>query len=389
MSIRPSSSQRGGSVRSLRNDFTFANSARRRVRTLLESSTAIISLVRVRAFLAAFSVALATSVSALDSADSPRRAFALTQLTGPVATLLENPGIDGVALQIGWDSIETSDDRFEWSSLDAALSVAQERSKGVTLHVFAGGFKVSPWLVAAGAQTYSWTDPQGRAREEIVPWDEIYLAEFTEFLGALASHLASTGHLATVERISVAVPVAEMDLAACRENVRAQSYSYDRRVYLESWTRMIDAFDASFPATRKFVSAPVGLICFPERDEQFYRDVMTYARARSESGFIPFAADLTAEGSDRMAPYVDLASANGLGFQTIWSATNDPTNRMKGTYPDNLRAAVCKALALGSNYVEIYAADVLNGDPAIQRGVLALHHAELCSQGRRHRPARR
>lgn len=334
-------------------------------------------------------LALATLQAGADGTTPPRAVFALTQTSGPVETLLDRAEIDGVALQIGWESLEPADDRFEWSSLDSALSAAQSRSKSVTLHVFAGGLRVAPWLVTAGAQTYQWIDGTGRAREDLVPWDEIFLGEFAEFLQALASHLEHTGDIQAVARLSVAVPVAEMDLPACRDGRLAGQYPYDRAVYLAAWARMLEAFQTWFPSTKKFISAPVGLICFPVRDEEFFREVMERAVHTGGTMFVPFAADLTAEGSTRMQAYRDLVPSLGLGYQTIWSATNDPANRMKGTYPDNLRVAVCTALAQGAGYLELYAVDVMNPDPAIQHGVTAAHHPELCPGTRRQRPVRR
>jgi hypothetical protein len=86
-----------------------------------------------------------------------------------------------------------------------------------------------------------------------------------------------------------------------------------------------------------------------------------------------FAADLNAEGSERTKPYLDYASKTGLGFQTIWSATRDPADRMKGSYPGNLAQSVSYGIANGARYFEIYAVDVLNPDPIIQKALKLIH----------------
>jgi hypothetical protein len=314
----------------------------------------------------------------IDAAPS-RRVFALTQLDGPIQSLLDHPDIDGIALQIGWPALEPAERVYRWSELDAVLAQIMSRQKEVTLHVLPD---ISPWLKAAGARTYSFVDFQGHAREAIVPWDETYLARFTEFLSALHEHLRDSGSLQTVGHVSVAAPVPEMDLAGCRNELLGSSVRFDRAIYLLAWKRMVDAYAAAFPAIEKLVSAPVGLICFPQRDALFYRDVMDHA-AQTGEAFLPFAADLTSEGSDRMASYNDLAQQYGVAFQTIWSATNDPGNRMKGHYPDNLRAAVCTALRHNAMTIEIYAADVLNDDPAIQSAIHAFEDASTCTTPRR------
>lgn len=311
-------------------------------------------------------------------------AFALasagSQNATQIGALLDKTAIDGVALQIGWPTIETSDEVFDWSVLDAALKAAKDRNKYLTIHVFSGaGLKVAPWMKAAGMQTYTLTDFQGRTHEEIIPWDGTYLSQYTQFLKSLAAHLSGSGYSSTVARLSVAVPVAEMDLIACRNNMLAGTSPYNRAIYLTSWKTMIDAYGSALPSYKKLVSAPVGLICFPDRDTQFFTDVMNYASEKYGTSFAPFAADLTSEGSDRMKSYASIVARQGSGYQTIWSATNDASHRMKGTFPGNLLQAVCKAKTDGADYIEIYGVDVLNTDSTIQKGIKAVHDASLCS----------
>ncbi len=348
------------------------------------------SMTRILA-LVAILVVLSPRLHASDRNDGPghvqtdgltpsRRAFALTQLNGPLEELLGRPEIDGVALQVSWSALEPSNDLYSWTELDAALAQAKSHGKEVTLHVLG---TVSPWLKAAGVQTYSFVDFQQKSHEEAVPWDAIYLSEFTKFLGAFRDHLTGAGYVQTIARISVGVPVAEMDLIACSNGMLAPQVRYDRAIYLAAWKRMIDAYHAAFPDTKKFISAPVGLICFPERDLQFYRDVMSYAEQAASTGFVPFAADLTSDGSDRMSSYLDLVAGRGLGYQTIWSSTNDSSNRMKGQYPENLRTAVCTAIAQGADYIEIYAVDVLNPDATIQDAIQSIHDPRHCPNVRR------
>ncbi|MDO8604513.1 MAG: hypothetical protein Q7K40_03935 [bacterium] len=313
-------------------------------------------------------------------------AFALLSASNPESakqaqTLLENKNIDGVALQIGWASLETGDEVFNWATLDAILKIAKEKNKGVTLHIFSGaptGRPFSPWLKSAGVKTYTVNDFKGRSREEALPWDVTLLSQYSQFLKSLSVHLKGTDYLDTVARISVAVPVAEMDLIACRSNMLANAYPYDRATYLASWKAMIDAHATAFPELKKFVSMPVGLICFPERDTTFFTDLMNYATQKYGKTFVPFAADLTSTGSDRSKAYTDTIKNLGVGYQPIWSSTSDPSNRMKGTFPDNFLQAVCTATKSGADYVEVYSVDVLNTDATIQKGIQAVHDNTLC-----------
>lgn len=318
--------------------------------------------------------------------EDKKLAFALLSLANKdnisqVDALLSNSSIDGIAVQIGWTGMETADEVYDWTTLDTLIKKVKQKWKGLTLHVFSWVGWALPfplWLKNAGVKTYTLTDFQGRKREEALPWDETFLSQYSQFLKSLSAHLSDSDSLDTIKRISVSVPVAEMDLVACRENKLAGTYEYDRATYLSAWKMMIDAYAASFPSVKKLISAPVGVICFPEHDTQFFVDIMDYATVHYGTTFIPFAADLTAEGSDRMKPYIDQFSKGGLWYQPIWSSTEDPSTRMKGTYPWSLLKATCEAISDKADYIEIYAVDVSNTDTTIQKWIKAIHDPTLC-----------
>jgi hypothetical protein len=56
----------------------------------------------------------------------------------------------------------------------------------------------------------------------------------------------------------------------------------------------------------------------------------------------------------------------------------DPDSKMRGSYPGNLKKAVCKGIADGASYFEIYAVDVLNEDLCIQEAIDNVHDESLC-----------
>lgn len=305
--------------------------------------------------------------------------FALTNSADPkLSVVLAAPGIDGVALQESWNQLEPIHGTYYWTRLDAALLLAKQNGKKATLHILASPHTPS-WLAGLGAQYFSGTDIRGRSISDVVPWDGIYLKEYATFLNALSAHLSSVGLMATVFDVSVVVPTSEMNLVACQNNSLSSDIPYDRAKYLTAWEQTGDAIATAFPSAYKFVSPPVhDQICLPSQDASFYPDIMNYFSQKYGHTFLMFAADLTAEGSQRAENHLNLVPESGLGFQTIWSATNDPSHRMLGTYPDNLRQAVCKGKNDGGTYFEIYAADVENANPAIQKGISAVHDASLC-----------
>jgi len=77
--------------------------------------------------------------------------------------------------------------------------------------------------------------------------------------------------------IDGAATAAEMSLFPCNRGALVPGVGYDRAAYLAAWKQTIDAYEAAFPSVRKLVSAPVDVICAPDRDPSFYREVMGYA----------------------------------------------------------------------------------------------------------------
>ena len=310
-----------------------------------------------------------------------RQAFALVKLGDPqISTVLSNPDIDGVAIQAGWLEMQQGQNSYTWTSLDSALSIAKSKGKSVTLRpleVFKGNAPLLVWLKSLGMKTTVAKNGIGVTSELAVPWDEVYISKYIEFINALSAHLKQAGYSDTLVRIQVTAPVNEMNIPNCRNNMIGGVYPYDRTKYLATWKRVIDAFNSAFPNTLKQISGTSGQICSPEKDSSFFSEVTTYALNNYGKSFVPSANDLTVSGSGRMSPNLEIAKQN-VAYQMIWFATNASNNRLGGTYPDNLLQSVCKGIEQEGDYFEIYAVDVLNSNSTIQNAIKAVHSDSLC-----------
>lgn len=310
--------------------------------------------------------------------------YALTDPGDPPATLeilARDPRIDGLVIRTSWDRLQPTAERYEWASLDAAFAVARRYHKKITLHILTTPFgPMLTWIYAAGAAHYTVDLPPmmqraGRATQTApVPWDTVYLEAYHRFLLALRDHLQSGGLTDTLGYMSDATPIAEMSLIGCRDG-RIDTVPYNRSQYLAAWRYTIAAHSLAFPAVPLLVSAPVRTICLPDQDGQaFYRDLIASVSTQDRKApLMIFAADLTAQGSDRVANVAPELSAMPHGFQMMWQSTHDPHNRMLGS----LSAALCSGLRLKGQYFEIYKDDILNqGDTAMQNAITALHDGQ-------------
>ena len=277
-------------------------------------------------------------------------------------SLAADTRVEGLAFRATWAQLEPQDGAFDWAVLDAALEVVRNRNKKLTLHVGANGIGQPRWLAGLGVASYSHPLPNGQMTTDPVPWDATFLARYGRFVQATAAHIRSRGDEALLHAVSNGVPVGEMSLPGCRDGLLDGSTAYNRAAYLEAWRTSSASHLAAFSATPIAISAPVMVICRPDTDGRaFYSELLAALSDR----VVIFAADLNAEGSMRAAQVDAAFASRPLLFQTIWSATNDPENRMRGT----LREAVCKGLAAGGRYFEIYKADLASAEAGVRDAI--------------------
>lgn len=305
------------------------------------------------------------------------KVFALTDVGDSPAVLdsfAARATVDGLAFRTSWRALEPQSDVYDWTTLDAAFDTVRTHGKLLTLHVGASSLGIPNWLTGLGVATYTYTTPLGLVTEP-VPWDAVFLARYTQFVGALAAHIQARGDASLLYAVSDGVPVAEMSLVGCQNGILSGGTPYDRNSYLSAWKTTIDAYAVAFASTKLFISAPVGVICRPDNDgKAFYTAVMNHALTKSASTTV-FAADLNALGSARLAQTDDsIRSRTGVAFQMIWSSTNDTKNCMQGTLMD----AVCKGIESGAQYFEIYKVDLSSADTGIQDAIQRARAGQPC-----------
>ncbi|MDO8603872.1 MAG: fibronectin type III domain-containing protein [bacterium] len=293
--------------------------------------------------------------------------------------IIQRSNNDGLALRVNWSDIEPSYRSFSWSTVDANIALVKANGKQLTLHVLGPVFGVLPtWLTTKGVQFYSHTNPSTNlAKSDPIPWDATFLDEYGAMIKDFGTHMSTRSDKDAFTAISIAAPAPEMGLVACRNvggvyyiDYPTNSIVYDRAKYLGAWKQMIDVYHNSFPNTVKLLPTPTGFICLGDNDEQFYRDVLDYARTIEPNGFSPFATDLKADGSVRMSKYLSYVTQVPFAYQTTWSATSDATFKM-GTLGEgpNLQASVLHGLNNGGNYFEIYLSDLLSSVSDLQNAI--------------------
>lgn len=313
------------------------------------------------------------------ASDAPAKVFALMDPgdaldSARLVAYAARDNVDGLAVRLLWSSIESGDGRYNWTALDNALVAVRAQGKRITLHIAASDGAWPSWLPGIGAQTYTAGTPQG-SFTDLVPWDEVYLARYARLMQAVASHLRELNADSVLYAVSVGAPVSEMSIRGCQGG-QLGNLAYRRDRYLAAWQSSAAAVLAAFPGKPAWISAPVPVICQGDGDDgrAFYTALMGDLLSRSAQPAV-FVADLNALGSQRMAQ-VDAAIAGRtlLGMQTIWSYSDDPGNRFRGT----LDAALCYGQAAKAAYFEIYKADLDSTDPSVRSAIDRVRAGRAC-----------
>ncbi|MGZ5786343.1 MAG: hypothetical protein ACXWJM_10520 [Ramlibacter sp.] len=311
----------------------------------------------------------------------PAQAFALMAAGEGAAafnTYLALGTIDGIAVRTSWQALAPARGSYDWTLVDAAASAAASRGKRFGLHVLSSVYAPAPaWVIAEGAQTYSYQVPGGPAVTDSLPWDSTYLSEWAAFMSAMSAHLQATGAMARLQYVSVSAPVPEMSLPGCANAVMGSStVGYDRTKYRNAWQSTIQAMHSAFPGVAKLLPVPIVTICRPDSDGgTLYAELLDTALGLEPQGFDLYATDLNALGSTRMNGIATQQRRVPVALQFIGPASPNPAQSLQGT----LQSAVCSGLrTYGASVFEVYKADLSSTDAAIQAGIAAIRSPQLC-----------
>jgi uncharacterized protein (TIGR03437 family) len=202
----------------------------------------------------------------------------VSQITNATANQLTQsfsvPGVDGVAIVLGWNSIEPSKGQYVWTLLDQWIATVSSLGKKIDL-VIPAGSSTPAWLFQAGATQLSFTiSPHGGQTgvcdsvNIAAPWDPVFLAQWDAMLGALSAHLTAagtynaitlvrlTGINRTTEEMRLPAETAASTGLACVSNSLAtwQQAGYRPSLLLQGWNAILASFMKYFPGKSFAVS---------------------------------------------------------------------------------------------------------------------------------------
>ena len=182
------------------------------------------------------------------------------------------PGVDGVAVVIGWDAIEPSMGQYQWTVLDQWIGRAATLGKKIDLVVPAGSstpawlFQPAPAGAGVTALNFMVSPHAGQTGvcdtvNIAAPWDPVFLAQWDAMLAALSAHLKAAGSYGpitlvrltginrTTEELRLPAETAASTGLACVSNSIAtwQQAGYRPSLLLRGWNAVLGSFQKSFP----------------------------------------------------------------------------------------------------------------------------------------------
>jgi hypothetical protein len=347
------------------------------------------------------------STAAVTATASPSGVYALIQNLKPIpSAILTNPNIDGVSLYLAWCNVERTNGVYDWSYLDAQISAARAAGKKVSLSLMAGVWTPN-WVYSLGAVqfTYVGDRPDSSTRTIPMPWDSIYLREYTTFLKDLGARYGSNPAITDIKVTGVNAYTQETGLPdstgqqvtwngqtwTTTNDVRKwQNMGYTSTKVLNAYLRIAAAMAQAFPTkslTGIFypggfppIDANGNLIAGQTGNDQLMYDMINQMESLYGSRFV-----LQNDGLSSTWMWPKLTTQPSYvktGAQMTWSVTNDPAGRMNGWVPGYdpatvLQDTVNDALAGGLDFLEIYLDDLQN--PALN-SVIASAHTGLTQQ---------
>lgn len=198
-----------------------------------------------------------------------RGIYALAPIGKPLSNLgniLDNPGISGISYSFEWKELEKEKGKYDWTRPDEIIRAVKKKNKSVTLRVLPG-ISSPNRVYEQGAEPFVFTDrnpyhgkryyarghrygTRGDTLKIPVPWDNVFLSAWEDFIAAFGNRYAKAGNIAMIHVTGPTAHSAEMHLPKSgKDRQKWKSIGYTPEKLIGSWSRCIDAFAKSFPET--------------------------------------------------------------------------------------------------------------------------------------------
>jgi hypothetical protein len=288
-----------------------------------------------------------------------------------------NPRVDGIRLRCCWNVVQPQSGAYNWSTIDQALSLANQYGKKVGVSISAG-ILTPQWVYDSGATKYLLTDGSGDAMP--LPWDTAFQNKWLAFINAFGArydgnpalaYVCPTGFMQNCVMYFARTPEDETNLTTL---ARQAGYASLSDAYVPAAETIIAAFAAAFPTTAIVLNPVVPFTVGGQGAVESIRNFGFDTYPGQFGVMYPIRATLPPHNP----PPPPLPYPKGNQMLCVASDAArlyvDPDPVPLPLPPIPLRDALENAVSLDGQYVEVYGSDLT---PEINQTVLAIEGARL------------
>jgi hypothetical protein len=260
-----------------------------------------------------------------------------------------NPNLDGMRLRPAWRDVQTGPASYNWSSIDAVVSLGSQYGKTIGLSVGAGVFSPQ-WLYDAGATKYKLQDGSGLSMP--LPWDNAFLTKWLALVRAMGARYDGNPAIGYIVISGLGQNV-ETFLAQTTADDASLTALGGTTAWVAAAQEIISVYAEAFPNTPFFITA-----CTPFANYDglpALQQVVDWGVTTYPGRFGIMNAGLNAKSSTVYYPNLAIytyGATQPVGFQMVCSSILN-RSRLGGT----LGQALTKGVGLGAEFVEVYQSD--------------------------------
>jgi hypothetical protein len=265
-----------------------------------------------------------------------------------------NPLVHGVRVRTVWRNLQPEENRFDWSYLDEAVTLAARNGKSLGLSVAAGRF-TPDWVYRDGAERFDFTltTPWIRTRRMTMPepWDEQFLKKWGGAVRAIGKRYDGNANVGYVVMGGLGHSIESFYVKTAEDIAKLQSLGGAAR-WLEGAKRIVDLYAEAFPTTPFFYAMAPPI----KGDFTATRELVEYGIGKYPGRFGIMNNGLTAVSDVSFYPdrAVQIYSAKTpAGFQMVGDTQGKEGWSIRGT----LSQALARAVEFNAQFAEVYEVD--------------------------------
>lgn len=282
--------------------------------------------------------------------------------------LFDDADLDGVSARSPWGILAPREGKFVWHHFDQEIASAKRHNKKVMLRAYIGfrGKWMADWVYAKGAAPFDFAESAGFTQDVgtkcrvPVPWDPVFLQEWTRLIRTMGRRYASDPVISLVHMAGPDYVGGEMHLPKTPKDIAHwREIGYTKPKLVGAWQRIIDAYAESFPD--KYLALNVSMPILKDGTAQ---EIIAYAENRLGKRFCIQHNGLAVKTTTNVFQHQRVQENREramVGFQQLcpWTPRGQ-FNQNGARFGGSFRESLEYGMQAGMTYLEIYQADMEN-----------------------------